>query len=313
MEVKSRNSRFGKTVIVCQGGGAKGSWEAGFLNAFLTSPAFDGTICSAIGTSVGGLNVALLCQQIATSTQHLISDIWLRQVDNRLRKTRQLWSLIENSINSNAINNGNIYLYITATVSRLFLPFFIDKTSSEDGSEKNAGLHMFCFGPHSNFRSQDQDVALALRATSAFPCKYDPVVVDNTVYRDGGFVANNPVDIAMMSEFDTMIILAPHNPNVRPSWVPLLGRIEKNTQIRLCKARHSLITLLADKNKNLLLFYPTNPYVLPRLFDFSPAIISRGYNLGCEDANHALSDLSLFSSYSILNPSHFSCLSTIVG
>lgn len=298
---------FGNIVIVCQGGGASGSWEAGFLDKLIEFPQITDSICAISGTSVGGLNAALLCQKLNDRSKPNLGNVWLnaRAVNMRLFFFCNLRRLIRETVDSCTISNGKIFLYITATASRRFLPFYIKK-SYQISDDFNKGLHLFAFGPKRlQNQTQDTDVHVALSSTSALPPIYPAINHRGLILRDGGLVANNPVDIANKSNFNTMIILCPKNPCNNPGHFPITSRIYRNTQIRLLKARESKNKFLADRNKNILLVYPSEEGKVPGVLGFNSNHIQQGYNAGVADATEFLQSANPFQEYDICNSTHF--------
>ena len=61
-------------ALVCQGGGGKGAWEAGFIYQAATK--YDYSFKSCFGTSVGGLNCALYFQCVKTGNYKRLRELW---------------------------------------------------------------------------------------------------------------------------------------------------------------------------------------------------------------------------------------------
>jgi len=171
----------------------------------------------ASGTSAGGINAIFLGKAIANG-QPLgqLSNLWLDQADAKALLNRD-WlprSLLSSRLMHTRLSDafeamdrtGSIPLqqemdvFITATdVQGVDLPIRLtDKVVSE---KRHRSVFHLLFGNGENHftRSRNEFLALAARATSAFPFAFEPVCMTDTgrTFIDGGFLDNKPFSHAV--------------------------------------------------------------------------------------------------------------------
>ncbi|MFH1238977.1 MAG: patatin-like phospholipase family protein [bacterium] len=200
-------------VLICQGGGGKGSWEAGFIYELCRNFGFSFKVL--IGTSVGSINCALYLQCLADQSFERLKQLWLNIGSNEifkldLSKLISQWSLsnqgrlreiIEENINqadiNKIINKQRKLLYIDAC----------------EYKKNNFYPYQFCFGPVSGSQTIKDDISLlteALLASSAMPLFYPPIRHKGMLLYDGGLCATNPLSLANTNTgLEKAIVLSP--------------------------------------------------------------------------------------------------------
>ena len=162
--------------LVLAGGGGKGAYQIGVWKA-LCQYGLDRKITAISGTSVGGLNAAL----VDCLDPQQCQDLWCQKVPSKIRKKDQLISQegiaeLVDSIDLGRIRSGNRRLWVT-TVSSL-MPFG-PVIPMGHGTRANRILL--------NAISKDQEMKKSLLATSAFPVLTDPIQLSDGYYHiDGG-------------------------------------------------------------------------------------------------------------------------------
>lgn len=199
-----------KWALVCQGGGFKGAWEAGFLTAIRKISDFD--IITHIGTSIGGINAALM---IASRQNHnIFEQVWekitLGKIFCLFRSHKRLKKLfLPNNIAdqiSNIIEQDSIFL--TIITSRCDKKLTIE--------------HPFLFKAkkyHTTSFDEHDKITDSLLATASMPIIFPKKTIqeknkkDNKIksikYKDGGIVSNNPLKNAKYLNIQNILVLAP--------------------------------------------------------------------------------------------------------
>lgn len=193
--------------IVLSGGGALGSFEAGFLFTIFDYVKFD-NIC---GTSVGSLNGALLAQAYLENNRNVIYDVWM----NKIQKNKDVYTT-------------NYFKIFTNSAPFSFNPLkkIIKETISFDGliaMEQTLRINTTDLGSGElkTFSNKDEDIYAekllnALMASSSIPPVFPYVTINGNKYVDGGLRANIPI-INILSEKDNdyALILISFRPNLK--------------------------------------------------------------------------------------------------
>ena len=185
-------------AIVLAGGGAKGAYEIGALQAledFFDTYRGIGKIKALSGTSVGGLNAALY----ATNGIDEARRVWIEDVDNsmlphklsEIAKTaflkepeKKLKKIIDSTISDEKIK---------ATEKWIFVVAHNQKTNNEES---------FILNNEPIERVKD-----VLVATAAIPKIFTKQNIDRTDYSDGGDVDNVPIKAAYRKGFRKFIVV----------------------------------------------------------------------------------------------------------
>ena len=273
-----------KTALILQGGGASGSWQAGVLEAlFINSNAFVNSVKSVVGTSVGGLNGALLVQRLnnlASQNQVQVpthSEVWQQRISWRILKQRNLQSLIRETIVPQILTTGPTYLVLPTSVVKGRIRAWTIRTDYDMLGQRDRGLHVFQFGPtHS---SPADEVITALIGTSAIPWIYGPISFQDLWLSDGGLLANLPADIVNSLAVDAFVVVSPKSPGEKLSRIPLLRTIEVKMRERL-----SRLVSITRRRINSPTVYHLHPghqnFRPPGILNFNPDHARRSFDMG---------------------------------
>jgi len=216
----STNGNLNNWALLCQGGGGKGSWEAGFIYQIANKHKID--FISLIGTSVGALNCALYLQCIADGNFNRYIDVWHNVDSNTIlikdkikglcslltkiyySDSNELRCLIQKNINPTAIQNVIIrkkkFLHIYTTNIHNLL---------------NWVLVTLCFTPPKLPPGKCDlfsDLHNGLLASASIPLAFPSVRLLGTRLYDGGLCANNPVGPgSTILGISNVLILSPVN------------------------------------------------------------------------------------------------------
>lgn len=213
------NSRLpGQVVLVMQGGGALGAFQAGVYEAMHEAGIEPDWV---VGTSIGAINGAIIA---GNSPQ------------NRLPRLRQFWEMVASGAASaphwNAFGMGNLMHNLSA-VTHGIPGFFTPNTSSWFGAHTPLGIsnasyystaplrrtlvELVDFGRISKggtrltlgavnvssgrmryFDSRDEAVHLEhVMASGALPPAFPAAMIDGAPYWDGGIYSNTPIEVVM--------------------------------------------------------------------------------------------------------------------
>jgi NTE family protein len=229
----ARPAGFGQVVLVLQGGGALGAYQAGVYQALHESGVEPDWV---IGTSIGAINAALIAGNVG---------------DLRLERLRQFWSLIEspeswfsgfggasgfgafdafdvfgtrNSVaNLNTVLHGiagffepnpNAMLgarfkvgaeqaaYYRTDPLRKTLATLIDFSSIASSSTRlTVGAVNACSGAMRYFDSRNEALGVEhILASGALPPAFPAVRIGSDLYWDGGIYSNTPIE-AVLDDF----------------------------------------------------------------------------------------------------------------
>jgi NTE family protein len=209
-----------KTVIVLQGGGALGSYQAGAYEALLAGGMAPSWLA---GISIGAINAAIIAGNPA---------------DRRVERLRQFWELVSSrllgapagndAISRRIFNETSAVLVAAGGVPGFFDPRFPPAVVSEPGSIEaisfydttplretllelidfdllNSGQTRLSLGAVNvrtgNFEYFDTDHQKIgpehVMASGALPPGFPPVEIDGEAYWDGGLVSNTPLQYVL--------------------------------------------------------------------------------------------------------------------
>ncbi|MDQ3816232.1 MAG: patatin-like phospholipase family protein [Acidobacteriota bacterium] len=202
--------------IVLSGGGAKGSYGAGVasaLFAFYDLKRIKKGICY-LGTSAGALNAGVL----ASYGPEKLKELWLSSANNRtvlgVRRLRlkarffrrllkwvspysifdndKLRQLIEANVDFNRLDGKHLIVlttnYNTGTLKAFYSSYLIDDFVNYDRGLKHIKQRLSHFERINN----QEELVLALLASSSIPVFFPPVRIKNDWYVDGGVGNNTP-------------------------------------------------------------------------------------------------------------------------
>ena len=211
------------TGIVFSGGGGKGAYQIGVWKA-LKEYGLDQSFDLAVGTSVGALNAAIFTQgdyEIAESVWCNITNdkimTFQGKNDSSFFSQSGLKTIIQMYLSTNKIRSSKLECYACATctdeversgdtsisdISNIpnisgmsKLPFLKGNSMEKVNTMIQncmSGAKVYEKFFHLN-RLNDEKMRDVLLASSALPVAFEPVVIDNHIYRDGGLIPRNNV------------------------------------------------------------------------------------------------------------------------
>jgi NTE family protein len=228
------NPRGLPIVLVLQGGGALGAYQAGVYQALHESALAPDWI---VGTSIGAINAALIAGN--------------RPAD-RLDRVRQFWHKVSHPDNldmtrvGDAVRRSNIWFNTIDTVFRGIPGFFtprlfsgfamgmqvpteqasyydtspladtlrelvdFDYLNEPDGMRLTVNAINVLTGDLAHFDSLDGKLSVDhIRASGALPPAFPPVRIDGELYWDGGLFSNTPLESVLndLSRGDTLCFM----------------------------------------------------------------------------------------------------------
>lgn len=174
-----------KWGIVLAGGGAKGAYQAGVYKALSELKVTD-NIAGISGTSIGGINLAMLAGSTAEKTEeawfNFEADDFIEFDDNGFDVLKYGDGLFTRE---SLINIIRIYCNLNL-VSDYAAPLYVTMCFDENSGEAKVRYEKI------NGKST-ADIEKCLLATSAIPLVYDMVEIDGKMMYDGGLLDNTPI------------------------------------------------------------------------------------------------------------------------
>jgi len=213
------NSRLpGHVVLVMQGGGALGAFQAGVYEAMHEAGIEPDWV---VGTSIGAINGAIIAGN---------------SPESRLPRLRQFWEMVVSGAASapfwSAFGMGNL-MHNLSTVTHGIPGFFTPNSSSWSGAHTPLGISKASYystaplrctlaelvdfgriakkdtrltlgavnvnsGRMRYFDSRDEAIHLEhVMASGALPPAFSAVMIDGAPYWDGGIYSNTPIEVVM--------------------------------------------------------------------------------------------------------------------
>lgn len=304
-----------KWVLVCQGGGFKGAWEAGFLTAIRKFSDFD--IITHIGTSIGGINAALMIA--SKQNPNVFEQVWgkitLGKIFCLFRSHKRLKKLfLPNDIPdqiSNIIERDSIFL--TIITSRC---------------NKNLTIeHPFLFKAKKYHKApisfdEHDKITDSLLATASIPYIFPKKIIqeknkesnqiEDIEYKDGGIVTNNPLKNSKYLNIQNILVLAPSINIARNEsiFAKIIAKIPKVSIFSFIDAQvvrtiqNVKEYVKKEKYQNLKVFIckPSGGLKTYSIFATKKSMLS-DFNLGLEDGKIFINDFknSTTQKYDIKN------------
>jgi NTE family protein len=195
----------GRVVLVMQGGGAPGSYEAGAYQALHEAGIEPDWV---IGTSIGAINGAIIAGNKVDDRVAKLREFWQR-LDPRLPEPWNQLSPLLNGIPSFFYPNPALAWGVDARVGieqaamylveplRKQLPTLVDFNLINSGKTRfTVGLTAVDSGEIRYFDSKEDQITLAhVLGSSAVPPCFPAVLIDKEYYWDGGVYSNSPIEV----------------------------------------------------------------------------------------------------------------------
>lgn len=220
-------------ALVLGGGGAKGAFQAGALSSLLPRIQYD----IVTGVSVGAINASFIAQYPISQSHRAavdLSDMWHHM---KPKDIMRLWY------------NGMLWKLPTAWKPSVYDSRPLHKTLEEylsaerirsSGRLLRVGAVSLTTGRYCTWTEQDEDIALGVAASSAFPVFMLPVRARGQLWMDGGARENTPVEDAILAGATSVDIIQ-CDPNIP---TPIQGKI---TALKIAEAAISTALLEIDK------------------------------------------------------------------
>jgi len=232
-----------KFGLVLSGGGAKGAYQIGAWKA-LVDLGFSEQIGAISGVSVGALNSVLISQR----NHSLAEFIWTDLCEKCILKSKEIgvtdilsfigtfsfvWPVkIVNSI-SRLIYGGifsreGLRMLIKEHINLSLIKNYDFQTISTCCKIPSFSAERFCLNDCSDDRIID-----VMCATSAVPLVFEPEIIDNSIYYDGGLTDNIPVKPLYDKGFKNILVLNISDSPLKKSQFPDANILEIRPKIEL--------------------------------------------------------------------------------
>jgi len=195
----------GRIVIVMQGGGAPGAYEAGVYEALHDAGIEPDWV---IGTSIGAINGAIIAGNKRSDRVARLKEFWKR-LDSRLPEP---WNHVSPLVSGvpgffypnpalawgvdTRVGVAQAAMYLVEPLKKL-LPTLVDFNLINSGYTRfTIGLTKVDSGEIRYFDSKQDKIAIEhVLGSSAVPPCFPAVLVDREYYWDGGVYSNSPVEV----------------------------------------------------------------------------------------------------------------------
>jgi NTE family protein len=256
-------SDVGQVVLVFQGGGALGAYQAGVYQAMHEAGIEPDWI---IGTSIGAINASLIAGNEPQDRISRLKEFWLRMSHKtfwesgapwpQLSQTLSYWNTVVSGIsdffvpNRAAFLGNNVVLgaeqaaYYSTEPLEMTLGELVDfRLLKNNHPRLTVGAAHVCTSKMRYFDSRDTEIGVKhIMASGALPPAFPAVRIEGEIYWDGGILSNTPAEIV----FDdyprkSSLIFAVHlwNPNgPEPRTIAEVMHREKDIQYSSRVANH---------------------------------------------------------------------------
>jgi NTE family protein len=195
----------GRVVLVMQGGGAPGSYQAGAYQALHEAGIEPDWV---VGTSIGAINGAIIAGNEVADRVRRLEEFW-RQLDTRLPQPwSQLAPLLVGVPGFYQVNPALAWgadarvgieqaaMYLVDPLKKL-LPSLVDFDLVNSGKTRfTLGLTTVQTGQLRYFDNKQERIGLEhVLGSSALPPCFPAVLIDGEYYWDGGVYSNSPIEV----------------------------------------------------------------------------------------------------------------------
>jgi len=206
----------GQIVLVFQGGGALGAYQAGVYQALHEAGIEPDWI---IGTSIGAINASLIAGNAAPDRLPRLEEFWRRVADRSFWHGSSLWPASVPALsywralgygipgffepNPAALLGPHARLgadragyYSTAPLERTLLELVDFSLASSGGPRLTVGAAHVRSSRMRYFDSRDGEIGVKhVMASGALPPAFPPIRIDGELYWDGGILSNTPTEV----------------------------------------------------------------------------------------------------------------------
>jgi NTE family protein len=217
---KSRSSPLpGEIVLVFQGGGALGAYQAGVYQALHESGIEPDWI---IGTSIGAINAGLIAGNEAGNRLSALEEFWRRMAHKSLWHAWSGWAQAAQSLaywktlttgipgffepNPLAFCGMQVPLgadragyYSTASLEKTLLELIDFPLINRCKPRLTVGAAHVCTSQMRYFDARDTEIGVKhIMASGALPPAFPAIRIDGELYWDGGILSNTPTEVVHM-------------------------------------------------------------------------------------------------------------------
>jgi NTE family protein len=209
-------AREQQIVLVLQGGGALGAYQAGVYQGFHEAGVEPNWV---VGTSIGAISAALIAGNPPALRAHRLSEFWRRVAQQHLIECWSLASLSSGLGNLDAVVRGvRGFFEPNPTVWGIRAPLGVEQTAwysteplkhtlselvqfksiSTYGPRLTVGAVNVCSGEMRYFDSRHEPIRSEhVMASGALPPGFRAIDIDGQPYWDGGIYSNTPVEVVL--------------------------------------------------------------------------------------------------------------------
>jgi NTE family protein len=253
----------GQIVLVCQGGGALGAYQAGVYQAMHDAGIEPDWI---IGTSIGAINASLIAGNDPRNRVAALKEFWHRMSHKtfwnsgapwpQMFQTVSYWNTVFSGIpdffipnraahlgNNVLLGAENAAYYSTEPLAETLCELVDFKLIKNNSPRLTIGAANVCTSKMRYFDSRETEIGVKhIMASGALPPAFPAVRIDGELYWDGGILSNTPTEVV----FDdyprkNSLIFAVHlwNPNgPEPRTIAEVMHREKDVQYSSRVANH---------------------------------------------------------------------------
>jgi NTE family protein len=205
----------GQVVLVLEGGGALGSYQAGVYQALRQAGIEPDWV---IGTSIGAINASLIAGNAPQNRLSRLKQFWKRMEQNPVwrlpsafagfNERLSYWSTLTNGIpgffKPNPLAHAgadyplgadNAGYYSTAPLERTLRDLIDFKLANQCSPRLTVGAAHVRSSHMKYFDSRDCELGVKhIMASGALPPAFPPVRIDGELYWDGGILSNTPTE-----------------------------------------------------------------------------------------------------------------------
>ena len=213
---KNSHAGYGQIVVVLQGGGALGAYQAGVYSALHGAGIEPDWL---IGTSIGAINAALIVGNEPGNRVAALEEFWQRMAHKSLWQAWAAWPRISQYVaygttitaglpnffvpNPLAFMGPHVHLgadnagyYSTAPLEHTLLDLVDFSLVGRNKPRLTVGAAHVTTSQMCYFDSRETEIGVKhVMASGALPPAFPPVRIDGELYWDGGILSNTPAEV----------------------------------------------------------------------------------------------------------------------
>lgn len=211
-----RHEEYGQIVVVLQGGGALGAYQAGVYSALHEAGVEPDWL---IGTSIGAINAALIVGNEPDNRIAALEEFWQRMAQKSLWQAWAAWPRLTQYVAYGAtltaglpnffvpnplaflgphvrLGADNAGYYSTAPLEKTLLDLVDFSRMAANKPRLTVGAAHVTSSQMRYFDSRDTEIGVKhIMASGALPPAFPAVRIDGELYWDGGILSNTPTEV----------------------------------------------------------------------------------------------------------------------